>query len=391
LPVPPSDRSPDLPSLRRWVGERQPRWLEALEELVRCESPSRDPLAIEACARIVERLFRTEVLPTDARLIEGVGCPSLVLRWGDREHPPTLLLGHLDTVWEKGSFHPRYQVSAGRVQGPGVFDMKGGVVVALAALTGLRSAGALSGGLTLLLTGDEEVGSDASRELIEAESRGCRAVLVLEPPLGQAVKVARKGVGGYRVTVRGRAAHAGLEPERGVNSLVAIAPLVAQVAALARPELGTTVSPTVLQAGTRTNVIPAQAVLEIDVRFATAAEADRVSEAMQKLKVTVPEAALEVTGGANRPPFEPDSSRALFALAREVASELNWSELEGAAVGGGSDGNFTAALGVPTLDGLGIVGGNAHAEGEWAQTDSIPERAALLAGLVARIWEGRLA
>jgi len=389
--VAPTDRSPDLPSLRRWLGDRQPRWLEALEELVRCESPSRDPHAIEACARVVEHLFRTEVEPTEIRLTESDGGPSLVLRWGDRGENAALLLGHLDTVWEKGSFQPVYQAAEGRVQGPGVFDMKGGVVVALAALAGLRGASALSGGLTLLLTGDEEVGSHASRELIEAESRGCRAVLVLEPPLGQAVKVARKGVGGYRVTVRGRAAHAGLDPERGVNSLVAIAALVAEVAALARPELGTTVSPTVLQAGTRSNVIPAQAVLEIDVRFATAAEADRVEEAMQRLQVTVPEAALEVTGGPNRPPFEPDSSRALFALAGQIAAELNWSEFKGATVGGGSDGNFTAALGVPTLDGLGIVGGNAHAEGEWAQADSIPERAALLAGLVVRIWEGRQA
>ncbi|MGA7173422.1 MAG: M20 family metallopeptidase [Candidatus Dormiibacterota bacterium] len=388
--MPPSDRSPDLPTLRRWLGGRQPKWLEALEELVRCESPSGDPQAIEACAQIVERLFRSEVEPTEARLIEGEGGPSLALRWGNRTDPPILMLGHLDTVWEKGSFHPLYQVEQGLVEGPGVFDMKGGVVVALAALAGLRSLGAFSGGLTLLLTGDEEVGSGGSRELIEAESRGCRAVLVLEPPLGQAVKVARKGVGGYRVTVRGRAAHAGLEPERGVNSLVAISPLVAQVAALARPELGTTVSPTVLQAGTRTNVIPALAVLEIDVRFATAAEADRISEAMQRLRATVPEVVVEVTGGVNRPPFELDSSRALFSLAREVAAQLNWTELEGAAVGGGSDGNFTAALGVPTLDGLGIVGGNAHAEGEWVQTDSIPDRAALLAGLLVRIWEGRL-
>jgi glutamate carboxypeptidase len=165
---------------------------------------------------------------------------------------------------------------------------------------------------------------------------------------------------------------------------------VAEVAALARPELGTTVSPTVLRAGTRTNVVPAQAVLDVDVRYATAAEAERVDQGMRRLTVEVPGARLAVEGGANRPPFEPTSSSRLFGLAQEVAAELGWEGLEGASVGGGSDGNFTAALGVPTLDGMGIVGGNAHAQGEWAQLDSIPDRAALLAGCLTAVWEGRL-
>ena len=384
------DRSLDLPSLRRWLGDHQTRWLEALEELVRCESPSGDRQSIEACARIAERLFATEVGISDLRLIEESGVPSLVLRSGGSGGPSLLLLGHLDTVWDIGAWQPLFEVSGSRAQGPGVFDMKGGVVVALAALAGLRQGGGPQGGLTLLLTGDEEVGSEASRDLIEAEARECSAVLVLEPPLGSAVKIARKGIGGYCLTVHGRAAHAGLDPDRGVNSLLAIAPLVAEVAALGRPELGTTVSPTRLQAGTRTNVIPAQASLDIDVRFATAAEAERVDARVRRLRVALPEASLEVKGGANRPPFEPNSSSRIFALAQEVAAELGWPDLEGASVGGGSDGNFTAALGVPTLDGLGIVGGNAHAQGEWADLDSLPDRAALLAGCVAKIWSGRL-
>ncbi|MGA8426975.1 MAG: M20/M25/M40 family metallo-hydrolase, partial [Candidatus Dormiibacterota bacterium] len=261
----------------------------------------------------------------------------------------------------------------------------------LASLVGLQQGERSPGDLTILLTGDEEVGSSSSLELIQEEAARHTAVLVLEPPQGGSVKIARKGVGGYRVTAHGRAAHAGLDPERGVNSLVAIAPLVAEVAALARPELGTTVSPTVLRAGTRTNVVPAQAVLEVDVRFASAAEAERVDQAMRGLTIAVPGARLGVEGGANRPPFEPKSSGELFALAKEVAARLGWKELDGASVGGGSDGNFTAALGVPTLDGMGIVGGNAHAQGEWAQLDSIPDRAALLAGCLAAIWDGRLA
>jgi len=242
--------------------------------------------------------------------------------------------------------------------------------------------------VSLLLTGDEEVGSAASKNLIESEARKCSAVLVLEPPVLGALKIARKGVAGYRLTVRGRAAHAGLDPEQGVNSVVGIAPLVAQVAALARPEVGTTVSPTRLRGGNRVNVIPAEATLEIDIRYATSAEAARVDLALRQLQTDLAGATLEVSGGTNRPPFEASSSARLFEIARGVASQLEWAELAGTSVGGGSDGNFTAALGVPTLDGLGIVGGNAHAAGEWAELETLPDRAALLAGCVARIWDG---
>ncbi|MGH7643667.1 MAG: M20 family metallopeptidase [Candidatus Dormibacteria bacterium] len=388
--MPVVDRSPDLTGLRSWLIELQPRWLALLEALVRSESPSGDPVGLTKCADLVEELFLDGVGVTESRRLDERGVPVLLFRWGLSEGPAPLLLGHLDTVWANGAFQPVYAMSQGRARGPGVFDMKGGLVVALAALAGLQEASGPRGGVSVLLTGDEEVGSTTSRELIEEEAKRSAGVLVLEPPLGRAVKIARKGIGGYQLTVCGRAAHAGLDPEKGVNSLVAIAPLVAEVAALARPELGTTVSPTVLQAGTRTNVIPAQAQLQVDVRFATAAEAERVEAGMQGLRVTLREARLKVEGGVNRPPFERASSIDLFALAQEAAQELDWPALEGAAVGGGSDGNFTAALGVPTLDGMGIVGGNAHAEGEWAELGSIPDRAALLAGCVTRIWEGRL-
>jgi glutamate carboxypeptidase len=388
--VRPLNRSLDLPSLRTRLQKRQGGWLEPLEELVRCESPSGDPEGLRACAQIAERWFRSEAGISESGVASQAPVPGLVMRLSGSGGPSVLLLGHLDTVWDAGSFQPLFSLSDGRVEGPGVFDMKGGVVVALAALVGLQQAEEPPGDLTILLTGDEEVGSSSSLELIQDEARRHTAVLVLEPPQGSSVKIARKGLGGYRISVRGRAAHAGLDPERGVNSLVAIAPLVAEVAAIARPELGTTVSPTVLRAGTRTNVVPAQAVLDVDVRFAVAAEAERVDQAMRRLTVGLAGARLEVEGGANRPPFEAQSSSQLFALAREAAAELGWKELGGASVGGGSDGNFTAALGVPTLDGMGIVGGNAHAQGEWAQLDSIPDRAALLAGCLAAVWEGRL-
>jgi glutamate carboxypeptidase len=376
--------------MRSWITDRQPLWCQALEELVSCESPSGDQGGIEACAAIARRWFEREVGLGSGQLVHEGGVPSLLLRTEGSAGDPVLLLGHLDTVWETGDFLPLFEATAGRAQGPGIFDMKGGVALALAATAALRNCAQLSGPLTLLLTGDEEVGSGGSRTLIEAEARRHSAVLVLEPPVGEAIKVARKGVGGYRLTVHGRASHAGLEPEKGVNAVVELSALVAQVAQMARPELGTTVSPTVVCGGTRTNVIPAQAHLDVDVRFATAAEAERIAAAMGALRAAHPEARLEIEGGANRPPFEMVSSGRLFALAQEVAAQLHWSGLDGVSAGGGSDGNFTAALGIPTLDGMGIVGGNAHARGEWASLDSIPERSALLAGCLTEIWAGGL-
>ncbi|HEY6538625.1 MAG TPA: M20/M25/M40 family metallo-hydrolase [Candidatus Dormibacteraeota bacterium] len=386
--MPPLVGSANLPSLQQWLAGHLTRWRDALEELVRCQSPSGDLAALGDCARRAEGLFETQTTGAVSELLEDGGVPSLLLRWKGAGGPSVLLLGHLDTVWDVNSFEPLFGLSQGRVVGPGVFDMKGGIVVALAAVAALQERPGRGGGLTVLLTGDEEVGSGRSRALIETEARAAAAVLVLEPPVGEAIKVARKGVGGYRISVKGRAAHAGLEPERGVNSLVGIAPLVAKIAGLGRPDLGTTVSPTRLRAGTRTNVIPAEAALEVDVRFATTAEASRVDLEMHQLRVDLPGAELEVSGGANRPPFERSSAARLFRLAEMTAVELGWPRLEGAVAGGGSDGNFTAALGVPTLDGLGIVGGNAHAEGEWADLNSLPRRAALLAGLVEKIWGG---
>jgi glutamate carboxypeptidase len=266
--------------------------------------------------------------------------------------------------------------------------MKGGVLIAVAALAAMRELGLGSLPVTLLCTGDEEVGSRASRQLIEAEARRSEAVLVLEPPVAGAVKVARKGVGEYHLRMKGRAAHAGLEPELGVNSVVELAALVGRVAAAARPELGTTVTPTVFNGGLRTNVVPAAAELRVDVRFSTSLEAQRVDAELRALVPSHPEAVLELLGGANRPPLESEASASLFKLAQTVAEGLGWAELRGATVGGGSDGNFTAALGIPTLDGMGIVGGNAHAAGEWAEPASIPARAALLAGCIQAIEPG---
>ncbi len=366
--------------LGAWLSGRADQWSSAVAELVGLESPSGDGDGIKSCATAVANLASRWFSPREASWEFVGGIPHLRLLTGGVEGRAVLLLCHLDTVWERGAFPGGFQRQGRRAVGPGVFDMKGGVVVGLAALAALAALGGPQPPVRLLCTGDEEVGSATSRALIEEEARRSRAVLVLEPPAGSAVKIGRKGVGTYRLEVRGRAAHAGLEPELGVNAVVELARLVPAVEALADPVAGTTVTPTVFLGGARTNVVPDRAELRVDARFPTAAESARVDRGLRELAPAHPEARVEVTGGPNRPPLEREAAAGLFSLAGGVAAWLGWDELQGVQVGGGSDGNFTAALGVPTLDGLGIVGGRAHAEGEWADLTSIPDRAALLAG-----------
>jgi glutamate carboxypeptidase len=233
-------------------------------------------------------------------------------------------------------------------------------------------------GVAVLLTSDEEIGSPSSRALIEDTARGADAALVLEPSAQGALKHARKGTGNYTLRVDGKASHAGLEPEKGVNALLGLAEVVLAAATLGDVELGTTVTPTVAAAGTATNVVPATATAELDVRVWRMEEADRVDAAVRALRPSVGQ--LVVTGGTNRPPME--ASDALVVAARECADRLGLAALESVAVGGGSDGNFTAAIGVPTLDGLGAVGDGAHAEGEYVEVATMAERAALVAELV---------
>ncbi|MGH7610473.1 MAG: M20/M25/M40 family metallo-hydrolase [Candidatus Dormibacteria bacterium] len=376
--------------LLSWLERELPAWRQVLDQLVACESPSGDGEGLRECSAICAAHFAQRAGLDRPEVVGSDRAPVLRLRRRRAGRgAPVLLLGHLDTVWERGGYRAGNEPRGERVLGPGVFDMKGGVVVALAALAALDEAELATGPITVLLTGDEEVGSPTSRALIEEEARQHAAALVLEPPQGPAVKVARKGVSQYRVVVQGRAAHAGLDPASGINAVVALAELVPRIAALSRSQLGTTVSPTVIKGGGRSNVIPAQAELVVDVRFSRAAEAERVDRGLQALAVSGG-AEVEVRGGVNRPPLERPASDGLFRLAASVWAELGRGELDGVAVGGGSDGSFTAALGVPTLDGLGIVGGHAHADGEWADPGSIPERAALLAGLLQRVGAGAL-
>jgi glutamate carboxypeptidase len=259
--------------------------------------------------------------------------------------------------------------------------MKAGLVQGLHALAGLDDLE----GVALLATTDEEVGSPTSRELVEQTARDCEAVLVLEPSAAGALKTGRKGVSNYELVVHGRAAHAGLEPEKGANAAIELAHQVLALAAIADPARGTTVTPTVVTAGTTTNTVPALAQVAVDVRALEPEEQDRVDRALRGLTTQVPGCALELRGGINRPPLAPASSAALFARAERIAAELGQPPLQGAHVGGASDGNFTAGLGVPTLDGLGAVGDGAHAEGEHVLIDTMRPRSELVRVLVAEL------
>ena len=366
-----------------------PRMTGDIRELVECESPSADAGAVARSADVVARLG-TRLLGVaperfgPAHLRWQFGGPARVLsRPGaeSRMPPRVLLLGHHDTVWPLGSLATRpYAMSGGVLRGPGCFDMKAGLVVAFYAVAALPDRA----GVTVLVTGDEEIGSPTSRDLIESTALGCAGTLVLEASAdGGAVKTERKGTSAYRVQVTGRAAHAGLEPERGVNASVELAHQLLAVTALGDPALGTTVTPTVLTAGTTTNTVPAAGEFAVDVRACDVAEQARVDRALHALRPVLPGARLTVSGGPNRPPLSSAASSDLYARAVKLAGAIGLAVPGRAAVGGGSDGNFTAGLGIPTLDGLGAVGGGAHADDEHVLVGELPGRAALVAALVA--------
>lgn len=371
--------------------------LEDAERLIRHESPSDDPAAVEASADLVtavvsERFAASGIVATAERLVID-GCPHVRWRLG---HGPrrVLVLGHHDTVWPIGTLdtHP-YGIVDGVMRGPGCFDMIVGLAQAVHAITALaetHGADAVDG-VTLLITGDEEIGSLTSRELIEAEAADCEAVLVLEAAgPGGAIKTARKGVSLYGVTAVGRAAHAGLEPDKGINASIEIAHQIPLIATMADPAHGTTVTPTRLAADTTVNTVPARARIDVDVRATTAAEQRRIDDAMRALAPRLPGASIEISGGINRPVMERASAAELYARAARLAPQAGIEELTEIAVGGASDGNFTAGLGVPTLDGLGAVGGGAHATDEHVLVDHIAPRTALVALLIRDVLtEGR--
>jgi len=364
------------------VSGRHDRALDRLRSLVSIETPTGDAGAISAALTLIDSWI-APVVGGQGEVIEVGGVRHLLWRGGTS--PSVLLLGHVDTVWPLGTIAERpFGVDGDRITGPGVFDMKAGIVVMAEALRLVADPQDVA----ILLTSDEETGSVTSRPLIEREAKRCGAVLVLEPSLDGAVKTARRGGSIYRVEVHGRAAHAGLEPERGRNALTELAHQVLALPVLADANLGTTVSPTVARAGTVTNAIPDHAELRIDVRAWSVAELERVHQELLALSAHTPDVRLVLHGGINRPPMERHASRGLLALARAVAEKLGQPELCDVAVGGASDGNFTAAAGASTLDGLGPNGGGAHAVDEWVSLDSMLDRIALIAGTVDAIAAG---
>lgn len=351
-----------------------------LEELVGTESPSRDLAALAESAEVLSRIMERR-LGSRPQVIDSRAGPHV--HWTSSAASSVLLLGHHDTVFPLGTLGARpFRVEGDRALGPGVFDMKAGIVQAIHAVASLQDRL----GVEIFLSSDEEVGSGASKDLIVERARACGTVLVLEPSAdGGSLKVARKGTGTYELIVHGRAAHAGLEPEKGVNALVEAATQVLRISTFGNPSLGTTVTPTVAMVGTTDNVVPAKARILVDVRAEVSSESERVDAAMRGLKAGLSEATLELNGGFNRPPMHKSSSESLFSIAQDVARDLNLGDLAGVAVGGGSDGNFTAAAGVPTLDGLGAVGGGAHADHEWVDVSTMVDRGRLLAELIARL------
>jgi glutamate carboxypeptidase len=367
------------------TDDRLSEMLAELELLVRTESPSHDHSAVAASAAVVASLIEARFgRRPESIVVDGVH--HVLLRGAS---PRVLVLAHHDTVWPTGTLAEiPFSIVDGVIRGPGTFDMKVGLVQALHALDLVNPQVGLDS-VSLLVTGDEEVGSPSSRALIETEAAGCDAVFVVEPSGdGGAIKIERKGVSNYRITVEGRAAHAGLEPEKGVNASIALAHVVLALSGLADAETGTTVTPTTLTAGTTTNTVPALATVDVDVRATTLAEQERVDAAVRALTVPIREARLIVTGGPNRPPLERAMALGLFERARVVSRESGLPEPIAIAVGGASDGNFTAGIGIPTLDGMGAVGGGAHARDEHALLDAIGPRTTLLAGLIVDVLRG---
>jgi glutamate carboxypeptidase len=354
--------------------------LNDLESLVGRESPSDDAPRVSALAAWIAERLRAA-----GASAEAVPCPprgDAVLAWVGEGPDETLLLGHHDTVWPVGTLAARpFGVEAGRAMGPGAFDMKAGIAVAIAVLEALAKQA--SSKVTLLLTPDEEVGTTASRQLLLDVAGRQRRVFVLEPSLGGAAKVARKGVGSFEVRFTGVPSHAGLEPEKGASALLEMARFALFVPGLADPGRETTVTPTVGRAGSAANVVPETASLTLDARVWSADEARRVEDGLKAYRPADGRVAVSVLGGFDRPPLEQtEASRLLYERARSLAAEAGM-DLGAARVGGASDGNLTAAAGVPTLDGLGPRGDGAHARHEHVLVDDLVPRAELIFRLVS--------
>lgn len=380
------------------IEQRQPQALAWLKQLVECESPSRDTAALEQWAA----LFTESV--SDIATVKRVSCgkefgsallcefqlPGPKVKRG----PAILGVGHSDTVWAKGTLAKMpFRVAEGRVWGPGTLDMKAGLVFFVEAMRAIKALNLeVRKPVRLWIVPDEEIGSDGSRAHTEKQARGAEAVLVLEPGTGLEgkLKTARKGVGDYFVRVKGKGAHAGVDFTSGASAIVELAHQIGVITGFTDLSRGLTVNPGVIRGGTRTNVIADEAEAEIDIRIARMKDAAPLDRRFHRLKALDRRCSVEVTGGLNRPPMERTSAIArLFKTAQMLAKDHLGIELEESATGGGSDGNFTAALGIPTLDGLGPVGEGAHAPHESFLLDRMADRTALLALLAAHLGQSK--
>jgi glutamate carboxypeptidase len=387
---PPKPASPEVASRLRFFTERKDAMTETIRQLVEIESPSDNKPAVDQLGELLAGRF--EKLGGHAKFHRApdFGDHLQVDFAGGRGGSPVLLLGHMDTVYPLGTLADMpCRVSHGRLWGPGALDMKSGIALILHAMEGLgaQHSDRLPRPVTVLLVSDEEVGSDSSRRITESVARRSAAVLVLEPAYGLegAVKTARKGVGEYTLKVTGKAAHSGLDFEKGESAIVELARQITALSRLVDLKRGLTLNVGLVSGGTRMNVIPAQATAWLDVRVVHKKDVTAIDRQLRGLKPFNRKCKLEVTGGVNRPPMERTLGVVtLYKKAFEIARQLGW-KLEEASVGGGSDGNFTASLGIPTLDGLGGIGEGAHATQESVVIAELPRRAALLAGLIESV------
>lgn len=364
----------------------QPHFLDLLADLVRIESPSDDKVAVDTAVGWMMGTAKSAGWRVRRhRQTEHGDCLELRIGPERSSSRPILLLGHLDTVWPKGTLaEMSWRVEKKRVWGPGVLDMKAGVLMGLTAVELLRGQNALRRPVRLLLVGDEEIGSPASRALTEKIAQECAAVFVLEPAqgLGGAYKTARKGVGQYRLHVEGVASHSGVDFERGHSAVLELARQVEAISGFTEQVRGLTLNVGVIGGGTKSNVVAAEAWAEIDVRIARHEDGARIDRRLRSLRPQDKGCKLTWSGGINRPPMERTRpTRELFERAHALAAQMGL-KLEEAATGGGSDGNFTAALGVPTLDGMGAVGEGAHARNESLLLEHLVPRTALLAAMI---------
>jgi glutamate carboxypeptidase len=371
----------------RFSKLRLPQMLATLRRFVIAESPSLEKAAAGRCCRLIAHEWGKHGVRVERIAQKNRGDHLRITYWPSKARPAgqLLVLGHYDTVYSSGTLRKMpFRISAGKAYGPAIFDMKAGIVQALFALQAIRNKdSSLRKRMVFLWTSDEEIGSESSRKLLETEARRSDAVFVLEPSFGPhgLLKTARKGVGEAEIIVHGRASHAGLAPQEGINAIHELAHQLTRIEEWNDLRRGVTINADVIEGGTRTNVIAERARAVLDLRALTHPDMHSLERRLHALRPVHRGARLEIRGGFDRPPLERKMSAALFARAKSLASQMNLS-LGECAVGGGSDGNFTAALGIPTLDGLGAVGDGAHSSHEHILINTMPARAALLALLL---------